>query len=233
MTTHTRQVRTQFQADHDSINEVLQWALIPADSTVRTIDQFDLGLRLCVALHRPWAVSGRTREAQLWLENGVENSRGPDRAVLAECLGHAAFFIINSEDFIRAEEWATASIKMWRRLGVNVLPWIPLHTLAYVAMDRGDADQARTYLDEAIAGERATGDRVALWQSLGELASLEAAQHNFQRALEVSDETLELADELGGMQYVLDSREARANTLRQLGRVEEAATEMHDLIPKF
>jgi len=228
-----QQIRAHFHAEHDSINEVLQWALIPDDSSSRTIEQFDLGLRLCVALHRPWALSGRTREAQHWLEIAAEGSRGPDRAVLAECLGHAAFFITFTEDFSRAEEWATASIAMWRRLGASVFPWLPLHALASVATDRGDADQARMYLEEAIAGERASNDRDSLWYSLNELVVLEAAQQNVHRALELSQEALSLAEEFGGIQYVLDSREVRANTLRHLGRIEEAATEMHRVLPKI
>ena len=229
-----QKIRRQFQAEHDNISEVLLWALNPSDSAAETIDgRFDLGLRLCAALHRPWAVSGRIREARGWLELGVERSRGPDRTVLAEFLGHAALFSTLTEDFDRAEEWATASIAMWRRLGVSHLPTIPLHTLAFVALERGQPDQARMYFEEAIAGQRPTGDRALLWHSLTELVSLEAAQRNFQKSLEFCEEALDLANELGGTQYVLNTRGLLANTLRQLGRTEEAAAEMQVLVPKL
>jgi tetratricopeptide (TPR) repeat protein len=97
---------------------------------------------------------------------------------------------------------------------------------------RGQPAAARSLLEEALMVARESGDKRYVQHALADLAILEAVEGNYQRSTELNIEALDLAHELGDTVIALIARENMACTLREMGRVEEAQMQMHNLIPQ-
>jgi predicted ATPase/class 3 adenylate cyclase len=225
--------RTRFETEHDNLREALAWAVQPDQTAVTPAGRAQLGLRLCAAAYGFWRASGYFAEGRRSLERTIDRAGASDGLELARCLGLLAITLRMSGAVDRAHEYATAGVNMHRRLhDTSTLPQA-LSILANIEADRGHPAAARPLLEEAVRVTRETGNNEQLLRTLGEFANLEGYERNYQRALQLGAEALVIARELGDRSDVLTCQHNMACILRQLGRVEEAQAQMHDLIPQI
>src|SRR4029079_312394 len=95
------------------------WAFHHGAGDTDPEDRVVVGLRLCKAIALWWHVGGYFVERRRWLELAGEGAGGTDRPELARCLTLLSATLRVAGDLERAEEHATASIDMWRRMGDN------------------------------------------------------------------------------------------------------------------
>jgi tetratricopeptide (TPR) repeat protein len=122
---------------------------------------------------------------------------------------------------------------MWRRLDDPVRLASALTTLAAMEARRSQPAAARSLLEEASNVARDCGAKQYFALALADLALLEHDQHDYERSLQLNRAVLEIAHEVENPMVPLVARHNIACTLRRIGRVEEARTQMHDLLPDF
>jgi tetratricopeptide (TPR) repeat protein len=226
------EARAPLETEHDNLREALSWALRPEGATGAPADAVQIGLRLCAALSTFWVSGGYISEGRRWLERALEHAGGSDTPELAHCLQYMSVFLRLAGDLDHVQEYATGSVDMWRRLDDTHKLAGALLTLAGMELYRGQPAAARSLLEEALMVARESGDKRYVQHALADLAILEAVEGNYQRSTELNIEALDLAHELGDTVIALIARENMACTLREMGRVEEAQMQMHNLIPQ-
>ena len=225
------ETRNRFETEHDNFREALSWALQLGDADANSVERVRLGLRLCVALGEFWFVAGYWSEARQWREHAVEagESDGPE---LARCLSMLADSLSWSGDSVRAQQLAETSVSMWRRLDGHTDGLVyALTSMTFIALSLGQANDARSVCEEALAAARDSGDKLQLFAALEAANVLESHQHNHQRSLELSRETLAVARDLNAP-FALSAQGNIASSLRQLGRADEAQRVLRPLIPQ-
>jgi len=228
------EARGRLEVEHDNLREALTWAVrapTVADSETQPVA---VGTRLCKGLAEFWAASGNSSEGRLFINvlidclGGIE---GPDRPELAWALQAMSTAVRDGGDLQTAKRYATASVAMWRRLDDRNQLATALHILAAMELHLGHPAATRSLLEEAflLAGE--SGDKPYLLRALADFAILEGFEHNYERSLELNAQVLRLADELGNPELAILARHNVAESLRLLGRLEEAKAQMTALIP--
>ncbi len=154
------------------------------------------GVHLCLALNG-WAANGYLSEAQRWLECAVERADGRESRELARCLSLLARGYRSLGEPERAYELASRALDMARKGQTpNTALLTTLNMMAALEWDLGHSELAHELYEEAIAVARRIGDRVLLHGCLVDLASLESAEHNYARSLDLGGEALGIARDL-------------------------------------
>jgi predicted ATPase/class 3 adenylate cyclase len=225
------EARTALDLEHDNIMEALRWAVRPTSMDQDPADA--TALRIGVAMGKYWQLRGYSREGVSALEVVLDRTQRRDDPRRARCLAHLANCQVDLGDLERAHEAANEAVAMRRRLGDRGALARALLTLASTSMHRGDDAGARACYEESLSLVRAESTLEDLYAVLGETAIVESNYGHHERAFELADEAMLLAQQLDDVAAVDDLRWLVAETLRNMGRIEEALSSLIVLVPRI
>jgi predicted ATPase/DNA-binding CsgD family transcriptional regulator len=153
----------------------------------------DQGLRLCIGLRNMWLPHGDTREAANWLDRFLVL---PDAEVSPPVRGRAlavrAEIAFDLQDYDTLVRCATESLELSRASGDDFPIPTALRVISQAAARAGRADDAVTYIEEAVAAAEEAGNdweagltqatKAAIAVRQGKLKS---AQRAYETALEI------------------------------------------------
>ena len=147
------------------------------------------------ALARYWRGQANFREGLSWLTPAFAIDATPSRA-RAEALAVAGQFAVNMTRYDDATEFLDQSLACSVRVGE------PPHQLALMALSlaallQNRPEETRRFADEGIAAARADGEPYQVGEALSTAAEMIALTTDDPRAIELADEGLVIAREIG------------------------------------
>ena len=183
----------------------------------------ELGLELAAALEMFW-VTDDPREGMRWFERLFGRPEAAD--VSLEVRGHAlrawgsSAHIAGHPEF--AEPLWKESLACFQELGDEHGRAVLLHRLGIMAMVlRGDLVRARELVEESDALHSAHCDLWGRAQTVGTLGAIERDTGNEQRALELVQQSAQMAGEVGVAWWRAGMLAEAAALLLELGRIDE------------
>lgn len=228
---HELAARGRFEAEHDNVRAVLDWALGPDDSTPPEPSRVHVGLALCANIAYLWRSSGYLAEARRRLERAIKVAGHEDNDLLGQCLEALSTVAWNQADHDRARMAATQAVATFRRLGDKGRLSGALATLAAARFALGDRESARRSLEEASKLAHDVDDPELIADVLSEMAVFEAREGNLERSFELDTTVLGIYQQRGDERSVLAQRHSMACTLREMGRVQDAVHQLRELVP--
>ena len=148
----------RLRADYDNIRVALGWA--------SRQDAPELLLGLATRLVVFWSASTHLAEAVQWLRSATERGRDAEPGLRARALGALTQIASLTLDLPLAFAAGTEGLAVLRQLGDNEGIVMTLTSLGSSAIQTGEPEAFRPYLDEAIALAEETGDQRALAYAL-------------------------------------------------------------------
>jgi predicted ATPase/DNA-binding CsgD family transcriptional regulator len=148
----------RLRADYDNIRVALSWA--------SRQDAPELLLGLATRLVVFWSASTHLAEAVQWLRSATERGRDAEPGLRARALGALTQIASLTLDLPLAFAAGTEGLAVLRQLGDNEAIVMTLTSLGSSAIQTGEPEAFRPYLDEAIALAEETGDQRALAYAL-------------------------------------------------------------------
>jgi predicted ATPase/DNA-binding CsgD family transcriptional regulator len=148
----------RLRADYDNIRVALAWAGRHGDP--------ELLLGLVTRLVMFWSASTHLAEAVQWLCTATERGRDADPGLRARALGALTQIASLTLDLALAVAAGTEGLAVLRQLGDKEGMVMTLTSLGSSAIQMGEPEAFRPYLDEAIALAGETGDQRALAYAL-------------------------------------------------------------------
>jgi predicted ATPase/DNA-binding CsgD family transcriptional regulator len=148
----------RLRAGYDNIRAALGWASRQDDP--------ELLLSLTTRLVVFWSASTYLAEAVQWLRSATERGRDADPGLRARALGALTQIASLTLDLPLAFAAGTEGLAVLRQLGDNEGIVMTLTSLGSSAIQTGEPEAFRPYLDEAIALAEETGDQRALAYAL-------------------------------------------------------------------
>ncbi|MBV6402862.1 MAG: hypothetical protein CNIPEHKO_03178 [Anaerolineales bacterium] len=190
----------QLEAEHDNLRAALEWS---------QETQPVFGLRIAVALVDFWDTRGYLNEGRRWLDKTLQATANlnPSPARVDAMLGAMAFAVRQSEldvskqilneslDLARAIDYRAGIARGLTGRGV------------IVEFFEGDLSKAEALYTEALAFYRGAGDRLAIGQALGPLASCALKRYDFSHAESLYRESLSLFREVGNEREIAGALE--------------------------
>jgi predicted ATPase/DNA-binding CsgD family transcriptional regulator len=192
----------------------------------------DLGLRLCTALSRSWALRRRVNEGRAWFEEmlGIET---PDRRLQASALFRASRLTWLQHDHAATRQLIEASLAIERELDDQPRVARRLRNLAMVHLAQRRYDEALGLLDECVSLCRAHHDDDGLALGLSFVAlglqlagRSDEADPYLQEALALSRASNNVVAAL----YSLSAAVFRAITANDTSRLRQHATQAAPLL---
>jgi len=176
------------QDDLPNLRAAVQWASDGSDS--------ELVLRLAAAAWLVWVVSGRIKEARLWLTRALDATPHLQTRDRARALVALAAIEEEQGNFRRAGPMYADALAIFRREADQAGEFRTLIGLAGLAAQTGALERARRLLEEVT---RLADDRGGRARADARLASayVEGSAGDSARALALTEEALALARRLG------------------------------------
>ncbi|MCC6568243.1 MAG: hypothetical protein IT315_03295, partial [Anaerolineales bacterium] len=179
----------QLETEHDNLRAALEWSL-------ETKPEF--GLRIAAALIDFWDTRGYLNEGRRWLDKTLQAtaSLAPDSTRVDVLLGAMAFAIRQSELDVSRKILAEG-LELARTIDYKKGIARGLTAQGIVAeFFNGDLTGAEALYNEALTFYREAGDRLAIGQALGPLASCALKRYDFARSENLYSESLRLFREV-------------------------------------
>ncbi len=227
------EARRYVEYEHENVRAALTWSLRPDDPQPPPPDRFEVGLQLCAAdMCGFWAGAGYVAEGRRWLERVIAVAGDHARPEIAYCLSSYSWLSLGDGEPQVAVEAATRSVQMNRRLeGQESWLSLALVLLGRAQLDVQDPSGARRSFEEAVTlAEPGSTERAIV---LRDLAVLEEAAGDLERALALHDESVATMLGAGDERGLRETRYHRALTLRKLGRNSEAYEQLQVEIPQI
>jgi predicted ATPase/class 3 adenylate cyclase len=223
----------RLELEHDNLREALKWCLAhsPADRP-RDAEGVRIDLGLCAHLGAFWAGAGYVGEARHWLVGTVEGGSAEDDPLMARCLRSLSLMDRRVNDVEAARGHATRGLEVSRRMSDPVVVAKALTALAGAEVDSGNGTAARPMLEEAVAVLRAADEPLGLAFLLEEFGRFEEAEGHYESALAMHSEAAAISEREGSSNLPVDLSHV-ASVLRLLGRLDEAAGLMRDVIAQL
>jgi predicted ATPase len=181
----------RFEAEHDNLRAVLNWAL--------DCLEIDMGLRLAGALGWFWYSHDHFIEGRAWLAPLLASAASPGVTAGARVKGliAAGALAIKQGDYPAAAQVLQASLTLARE--VEDKPGIAhtLGVLGWMAVAQDDYTQAIAWSEESLRLYREIGDKWGIAQALSNLGEMRQSEGNYAQAAALYDESLILAHEAG------------------------------------
>ena len=104
-----------------------------------------------------------------------------------------------------------------------------LDSLGELCMLRGDLDEAKGYLEQAVAMATENGNKWYACQALRTLARCRIAMNSNAEALATAEQALELAERIGDRQAIRESDLLLAETYLHIGNLDDCAANLHKI----
>jgi len=182
--------------------------------------QRDSEFRLLCALAEYWQVLGHMDEARGYFKAALAAGAPQSPILRARALAHASDFVRVPGTYDEARRVAEESLFLFRQAGDAAGVARALHELGETAAEEGNIDRASELFEQAIASGPSRKEVARSISNLGVMALL---QKDYQRAIDLSQEAVELAREEGrktGMAIALSNV---ADAQLGLGRRTEAS----------
>ena len=177
------------ETEHDNLRAALEWS-----QGTRP----ELGLRIAVALIDFWDTHGHLTEARRWLETMLQKTAhlDPSPARVDALLGAMAF-AIRQTDLEISRKLLEDGLALARAIDYNAGIARGLMARGVVAeYFEGDFEKAEEYYNAGLDIYRRTGDKLAIGQALGPLASCALKGYEFSHAEKLYRESLSLFREV-------------------------------------
>jgi len=208
--------------DRDNVRGALEWALESGEVV--------LGLQLATALENYW-VTNSPLEGKRWLGGLLERAGelpGDLRARALRVRGSATYILGEYDDGASHYE---ASLAEYRRLGDERGIAILLHRLAVEAFRRGEAERARTLVEESRRLHVGAGFKKGEAQTLSLLARLELKEGNEEPAFELLEQSASLSEESGFTWWRAAVLLELSELLLERGRISESDARAREALP--
>ena len=208
--------------DRDNVRGALEWALRSGEVV--------LGLQLAAALENYWATNSPL-EGKRWLGELLERAGelpGDLRARALRVYGAAAYIFGEYEEGTRHYE---ASLAEYRRIGHERGIATLLHRLAVEAIRRGEAERARTLVEESRDLHVKIGFKKGEAQTLSLLARLELKEGNDRVAFELLERSAALCEEIGFTWWRAGGLLELSELLLEHGRISESEARAREALP--
>jgi predicted ATPase/DNA-binding SARP family transcriptional activator len=210
----------RFEAEHDNLRAVLNWAL---DS-----QEVEMGLRLAGALGWFWYSHDHFSEGRTWLAQLLTSaaSRGVAAGARVRALTAAGALATKQGDYPAAAQLLEASLTLARE--VEDKPGIAhtLGVLGWMAVAQDDYTQAIAWSEESLRLYREIGDKWGIAQALANLGEMRQSEGNYAQATVLYDESLMVCQEAGdkrGIAFVLSMQALLAQHQGDYARVRALA----------
>jgi len=224
----------RLEAEQANLRAALSW--------LRDHEEYDLGLRLAIALGGFWHVRSANAEGRMWLERflaspSADDAAGTDQIAALRWAGELAGL---EGDLTAAQRHLEKSLSLARRAGDTVGVASALRAIGSALFQQGQVAACIAPFSEAIALTRQLGDQRQTAFLLAYLATAVAHQGDFGRAETLVAESQELFGALGDtgsfeasvgllseglialMEGNLDRAEERFNAALSLGKTLDA-----------
>jgi predicted ATPase len=175
--------------EHANIRAALGSALERGDS--------DAALRIAPPLWEFWRVRGYAREGRDWLERAVALASSADTAGFAAAEFGLGKLSVELGDWAAAEAHYRKSLDAYRRLGSVVAEGEVLSALAMTSLNRRAFDDAKMLGEEALTIAQNASDQRGGATALRILGMIAREQGEYERALELFEESMALWRALG------------------------------------
>jgi predicted ATPase len=205
-----------------NVRAALKWTL--------AADEIERGLRLAVALGNFWLATAPF-EGMRWFDLLLGRAEELPADLRAAALGGwgAVTFIVGRFDE-GARLWEE-SLSIYRELGDERGVGSLLASLAHAALSEGDTARARSLAEESRELSRRTAYHDIEPVALRALGEAEFAEGNHELGLQLIDEGIAVAREMGGTWWKVFSSMNLAGYLMQLGRLDEAEECIREALP--
>ncbi|MGH2573208.1 MAG: ATP-binding protein [Actinomycetota bacterium] len=182
----------RLEPEHDNMRAALDWAIAGGEAAI--------ALRLTFALWRFWQMRGHLQEGRAWVERVLAmpgtHDHPADRARALEAAGGIAYW---QSDPPAAMAWYGEAVEIAEGLGDRKLLADELYNYAF-SFDPGkwshSFDQLKALLDRAMALYEQLGDRAGIANTHWGLGNLAYGQHDYERAVARTSQSLAEAREL-------------------------------------
>jgi predicted ATPase len=221
----------ELEAEHDNFRQALAWSMEADQAGAADQGRVRMGLRLCAALRLFWAFSGYFREGEDWFRQIIQRAGEADSLDLAHALTELSQILNLNGNFEGARANASAAVGMCRRLPLDIELARALSGLGGFEIQGGDPSAARPLVEEALNICRAIGDSTDLHFQLVTLAWLEESEKHYEVSLALQREAFDIVRQAGNISLTAIRQNQIADTLRRMGRLQEAVALIQDNIP--
>lgn len=183
----------RLEREHNNVRAAMQWSLERGE----TGHDWELALRLGVALRRFWQVRGYLSEGRTFLEQVLAKSAGIVAAVRVKALIALGHIAVIQSDFDRVEAACKESLALCQELGNIAGSAGALYLLGWASWMRGDLSAARAQLEQTVALSRQVGDKTGIAWSFMHLGITAGRQGNYATGRTLFEENLTRQRELG------------------------------------
>jgi non-specific serine/threonine protein kinase len=211
----------RLRPEQDNFRAALNWLLQQKHS-----ETAEVALRLLQALQFFWERHTQHVELIAWLKEALAQA-GPEATPLKVwALRRGAIQADRRADYELAGVWVEQALRMARKLGdkSEVIECINLQSR--VALGLGDYASARSMMEEVLATSREIGNDFMVAATLINLVGVAQHQGDYEGAERLSREGLENFTKLGNRIGIMWALLNLGDTLRYLGRLDEARTEL-------
>lgn len=149
----------------------------------------------------------RTNEAANWLKKCVQSwELGGTKGDEASALRLGGLISQQKKDYDNAEQCLKKALAIRRDLGANREVAFALNSLGQLARERKKDDTAEQYYLEALKIVREIDDKAAQSIFIGNLGELAINRKQWLKALELFEQALPLAQKVGSIELIADSK---------------------------
>jgi len=204
--------------------------ILAALTWTRDHGERELGLRIAAALENYW-VMRTPAEGISWLRQFLADADEVDARLHARALRALGAAVLLTGETDEARQLYERSLRECRSLGDDIGTGILEHRLAVERLRDGDLLGARRMTSRSIRRHEAAGFRKGAALGTGILGHAERAAGQVDRALDLLNESLRMANETGYAWWSCQMILAVANLLLDQGQVEEARARLIESIP--
>ncbi len=159
--------------------------------------QTEAQLQLVAAMTDFWGVRGQWLEGRRWADAALAQSEGSRSAGRARALEGAGLLAQSLGDWEAAKAYGEEGLALFRELGDPKSIGQALVSLALLAAEVGEFDEAARMYDEAILRAQEADARKLHADALGGLGDAAMRQRDYARATSLIEESLAIYRELG------------------------------------
>jgi predicted ATPase/DNA-binding SARP family transcriptional activator len=184
----------RLEAEHDNLRAALTWSL--------ATDCGELAMTLAGELRRFWRYGLHLREAERWLEQAL--AAGPPTASVGRvnALLGMSIVLYDQAHHERAVVFADQALALARELGDAPFIACCCNSYGIVAQAAGDVELGAVMYAEYATVARRTSDWHGLMTATGNLANLVAVEGDYEQAISLADEALELGERVGDRHHM-------------------------------